>query len=79
MQPNFAWAIVIWTIATPTREAPSAMKVRVLDSYGLRFWHEVLVSLRISSALTLRSTPFFDYRLPFLIALVPVPYYLLVN
>lgn len=71
-----AWSIVLWTIDVPPRDAPGKMKVNFFGSFDLSFWLGLRLFLRIVLTLTLKSTPFFDYRLPFILALAPVPYYL---
>lgn len=54
------------------------MEIGISAERPIPFLLGLLLHLRIAFRLTLFSAPFFDYRLPFLLALVPVGYWLLV-
>ena len=72
------WVIRVWSISLRPSDAPARMEIGISAEQPIPFLFGLLLHLRIAFKLTLFSAPFFDYRLPFLLALVPVGYWLLV-
>jgi hypothetical protein len=68
------WLVRVWTISTRS-DAPTGFVQNIVAEQPLGYLVGLRLQLRTLAALTIFSTPFFDYRLPFIVALAPIPVY----
>ncbi len=70
-----AWRIEIWTVTDRSVIGGGKMPIEVAAQVGIGFVSGLLLKIKIIISLVIRSAPFFEMRLPFLYALLPLVYY----
>lgn len=69
------WSIRVWSVSDRPADAPGKMDIGVSLEEPVPFLLGLSLYGRILLKLTFFSAPFFDYRLPFILALLPLAFW----
>ncbi|WP_144422901.1 hypothetical protein, partial [Xanthomonas arboricola] len=69
-----AWRIVVWTVIDRSLGGGGRgkMPLEMVAKVGVGYFHGAALFIRMQTAMIMRSAPFFECRLPFIIAIIPV-------
>lgn len=73
------WRIYVWSISEGKtgNHSMEGIKTDIYSQMGVRFLRGIKIKAKIYKNIVLSTSGFMEYRVPFIIGLVPVPYYLL--
>jgi len=71
--PRAFWKVRVWTISERSPENSSKLPIDIGAEVSLTFFQGSIAYVRILWRLIFQSAPFFEYRLPFIFALSPIP------
>ncbi len=73
--PGDPWRILVWTITDRSLGGAGKMPLELVARVGIGLFDGLILKARMQLAMVLKSAPFFECRLPFILAMMPVIYY----
>lgn len=73
--PGDAWRVIVWTVTDRSYGGAGKMPLELVARIGMPFSEGLYLKARVQLAMILKSAPFFECRVPFILAAFPVIYY----